>query len=462
MRRVKIGLVIIIFLQFYAVDATLAHKLNKLPAMTTIEQLDSDNDSLTNLWETPNQLNPYSAIGDDGAAGDPDNDGLSNASEQTYATNPRNPDSDADGLGDGWEVEYGLNPNSANGDAGATGDADRDGLTNQEELFSTTNPRNPDSDGDDLRDGWEVDHQLSPINSAGYHGSAGDPDTDNLNNRQEQTADTNPRNPDTDRDGLPDGLEIAHGSNPLDGELDADRDGLANRPELGLATNPFSADSDGDGLPDGWEVAQQLNPLSSAGVHGATGDGDADGLVQLHEYHHQTNPHRADSDDDGLPDGWEVHHNLNPLSGLANDGAQADPDADSLSNLAEHGFATNPRSADSDSDQLPDAWELQQQLDPLLSSADFGTNGDPDADGLINLAEYRNSTSALLADSDGDSLSDGWEVHYLLDPLDGFGLNGANGDPDADGMNNLVEFQRQTDPLRASYLVMLPFAQHSY
>lgn len=462
MQRTKIVPLLIIFLQFYAVNPITARNQTSLQLNSANEQLDSDSDSLTNIWEIQHQLNPYSALGPDGAAGDPDNDGLSNAAEQLHTTNPRNPDSDADGMGDGWEVGYALNPTSADGDDGATGDPDRDNLTNQEEGFSSTNPRNVDTDGDSLRDGWEVDHQLSPINATGYHGSAGDPDTDQLSNGQEQTATTNPRNPDSDRDGLPDGLEIEHGTNPLDCELDADTDGLENQQELALATNPFSADSDGDGLPDGWEVAQQLNPLSSAGVHGPNGDGDADGLLQLHEYQHQTNPHQADSDGDGLSDGWEVRYSLNPLSALANDGAQADPDGDSLSNLAEQELHTNPRSADSDGDQLPDAWELQQQLDPLQASAEFGTVGDPDADGLNNLAEYRNSTKPLLADCDADGMPDGWEVRYLLDPLDAFGLNGATGDPDADGLSNVVEFQRQTNPLRASYLVMLPLAQHSY
>lgn len=462
MLRVNILLLAIIFLPIHSISQLNAQIFAELPQNITNEQLDSDSDSLTNNWEINHQLNPYSALGDDGAEGDPDQDGLTNANEQIHATNPRNPDSDADGLNDGWEVRYGLNPTSALGDHGATGDADRDGLTNQEELFSNTYPNNPDTDGDGLRDGWEVDHQFSPINATGYHGASGDVDTDNLTNLQEQTAATNPRHPDSDGDALPDGLEIEHGSNPLDCELDADADGLENQPELALATNPFNSDSDGDGLPDGWEVAQQLNPLSVAGIHGANGDGDADGLGQLQEYLHQTNPHQADSDGDGLIDGWEVQHDLNPLSSLADDGANADPDSDSLSNLAEQSLATNPHSADSDHDQLPDAWEVQQQLDPLLASGEVGTNGDPDADRLTNLAEYRNSTRPLLADSDSDGLADGWEVQYTLDPLDGFGLNGATGDPDGDGMNNLVELQRQTHPLQATYLVMLPLAQHSY
>ena len=41
---------------------------------------------------------------------DDDLDGLSNAAELGYNTNPFNPDSDDDGFTDGWEVVQGWNP----------------------------------------------------------------------------------------------------------------------------------------------------------------------------------------------------------------------------------------------------------------------------------------------------------------------------------------------------------------
>ena len=44
------------------------------------------------------------------AAADSDNDGLPDAVETVYGTNPNNPDSDGDGLLDGAEVDQGLNP----------------------------------------------------------------------------------------------------------------------------------------------------------------------------------------------------------------------------------------------------------------------------------------------------------------------------------------------------------------
>jgi Matrixin/Putative binding domain, N-terminal len=50
---------------------------------------DSDNDGLPDWWETAFGLNPTSATGADGPAGDPDNDGRSNLDEYAAQTHPR-------------------------------------------------------------------------------------------------------------------------------------------------------------------------------------------------------------------------------------------------------------------------------------------------------------------------------------------------------------------------------------
>ena len=51
--------------------------------------VDGDADGLPNDWETKFGLDPNSATGDDGAAGDPDGDGVTNAAERTAGTHPR-------------------------------------------------------------------------------------------------------------------------------------------------------------------------------------------------------------------------------------------------------------------------------------------------------------------------------------------------------------------------------------
>jgi hypothetical protein len=71
---------------------------------------DSDGDGLPDWWEEAHGLDPYSALGNDGAAGDPDNDGLTNPQEYLHGTDPMNPDTDRDGFSDGFEVSQGSDP----------------------------------------------------------------------------------------------------------------------------------------------------------------------------------------------------------------------------------------------------------------------------------------------------------------------------------------------------------------
>jgi hypothetical protein len=54
----------------------------------TIDNWDKDNDGLPDWWEAANGLNPNSAAGDDGAAGDLDGDGISNYDEFLAGTDP--------------------------------------------------------------------------------------------------------------------------------------------------------------------------------------------------------------------------------------------------------------------------------------------------------------------------------------------------------------------------------------
>jgi hypothetical protein len=161
------------------------------------------------------------------AAKDQDNDGLSNLQEYQLGTAPDNPDTDGDGVLDGAEV---------NRVAGAT------------------DPLNPDTDGDGLSDKVET--------GTGKFVSASDTGTD-------------PLSPDTDGDGFGDGLEVSNGANPLDPSslpppktlisLDAGNlpsGNLLTWPNTGTINGNFVAPTNGMGIVE-----------TVAGIKGVTLDG---------------------------------------------------------------------------------------------------------------------------------------------------------------------------------------------
>lgn len=190
-------------------------------------------------------------------------------------------DSDSDGLFDDQEIEgwrtkdgsvYKTDPFSA--------DTDGDGLTDLEEAGSllaesdSTEPRyqglsNPlkvDSDEDGLDDKTET---LGWVDTAG------------------KKYFTSPTNPDTDGDGLLDGMEAGNASEDRSGNIvysiiadptkaDSDNDGLSDLEELDESTDPFSKDTDGDGLSD-------VNEVQVLGSDPTSTDSDGDGLSDAYE-----------------------------------------------------------------------------------------------------------------------------------------------------------------------------------
>lgn len=76
---------------------------------------------------------------------DPDNDQLSTDREKELGTDPNKPDTDGDNLPDGWELARGLNPLVHDGDKSMKYDPDGDGMNNQEEMLAGTDPLNADS-----------------------------------------------------------------------------------------------------------------------------------------------------------------------------------------------------------------------------------------------------------------------------------------------------------------------------
>jgi len=88
-------------------------------------------------------------------------------------------------------------------------------------------------------------------------------------------------------------------------------------------------------------------------------------------------------------------------------GTRQDTDGDGLADAYERFVShTDPALADTDRDGLPDGWEVEHGLDPLSDEGDDGAGGDPDDDDFSNFNEWLAGTSPVLADTDGDGLSD--------------------------------------------------------
>ncbi|MCB9508226.1 MAG: OmpA family protein, partial [Myxococcales bacterium] len=251
---------------------------------------------------------------------------------------------------------------------------------------------------------------------------------------------TDPKDPDTDDDGVSDGDEVAAGTDPLrpDSNDDPDGDGLNAEAEARLGTDPDDADTDDDGIDDGDEVAAG-NPT--------TRDADVD-----------TDPRDADTDDDGLSDGDE-------LAGVSGDGAnptnplRADTDGDGLDDGLETGVIAALPGGISDG-ELPVAFtgtdprELAIDLDP--TSTTDPTRQDTDSDGLRDGEEDAShdgrrdetETDPTLADTDGGGVADGVEVARGTDPLDPDDDQPEvpDVDTDGDGLTDSQEDEAGTDP----------------
>ncbi|MCK4614010.1 MAG: hypothetical protein KAU14_04330, partial [Thermoplasmata archaeon] len=351
-------------------------------------------------------------------------------------TDPLNPDSDNDGLKDGIEDRnhdgvYGgdeadpLNPDS---DGDGILDGTEPAWNGDSDGDGWINARDWDSDNDNIPDGW-MDHDLDEK----YDQDEGedlnrngrwDEDISDDPHYQSGIYETNPVSDDTDMDGLKDNEESSHGTNAND--PDSDNDGLLDGEEVkAYGTDPLKPHSDSDNLNDSEEVKT-----------------------------YGTNPLKADSDSDNLNDSEEV---TNGEDGYITDPLDPDTDDDGLKDGEEQTYCTDPNNPDTDDDGIPDKFEALYSAFTGLSPVD-GTDAlsDFDNDTLTNLEEYELGEFYGSHDIDGDSLwnivdddddGDGmptvWEIRYDLlyyDDTDKWG------DYDADGRANYYEFMDGTDP----------------
>ena len=295
-------------------------------------QEDADGDGITNLEEvTGSENDGYGNEPTNPNDADSDDDGLTDGQEiDLTGTDPNNPDTDGDGTSDADE------------------DPDGDGLTNLEEVTGSendafgnepTDPLDADSDDDDLTDGEETSSTpATDPNTPNDEQNVVDSDDDGLTDTEEGVLGTDPNDPDTDGDGLLDGEEVnTYKTDPLDADTDGDTlsDG---REVLKVGSNPKKKDTDKDGLKDGQEVKRyKTNPLKK--------DTDGDGLKDKVEIKGTankawgkcpTNPKRKDSDRDGLTDREEIkRYGTDPCTkdtdrGGASDGKEVRAGSDPL------------------------------------------------------------------------------------------------------------------------------------
>ncbi|GAB4281467.1 MAG: hypothetical protein Kow0092_36770 [Deferrisomatales bacterium] len=223
---------------------------------------------------------------------DRDGDGLPDELELATGTDPFDADTDDDGLADG-------------GPSGE--DRDGDGAVGPGE----TDPRRPDTDGDGIYDGTE----------RGQAGAAS-PDTDPSAGHFVADADpasvTDPLDADTDDDGLTDGHEDRNADGRVDlsagetdpGDPDTDGDGVYDGTESGLA---YPQDLSATNLAAGFFIPDQdPRTTTDPGDPDTDGDGALDGEEDLNRNGRvdagETNPNpcRGDLDEDGSVDGVDL------------------------------------------------------------------------------------------------------------------------------------------------------------
>lgn len=150
-----------------------------------------------------------------------------------------------------------YNPNAVIKNGEVVPDSDQDGLTDDEETEIGTDPTNWDSDGDGLGDHIERIVQApgstfdplvaaAPVECMLVTDPLADSDADGLLDCEEIVLRTEPSLPDSDKDGIPDLVEVRRGGNPLveDGLDDTDRDGLTNGDELKSGLDVSSSDAE--------------------------------------------------------------------------------------------------------------------------------------------------------------------------------------------------------------------------
>lgn len=483
---------------------------------------DSDGDGLGDLEEREGRAIKgnveYNFPPLDPRSPDTDLDGLPDLQEITLPftssseprrLDPTEPDTDNDGLLDGDEYRYWQERREGRGpefeealDRLARQMADaQGGSPSREGALNALGPGG-DLDGDAKPNILDQDSEDDTIEDGNEVNPEDKPTSETSRIRRTLPA-TDPALQDTDGEGLPDAWEHQFASYDFglgdwnlnasrrdslrlnDGKTDADRDldadgvtyngtGYARRVsyqhtnlfEFLSGTHPNLPDSDGDGLSDGWETyftcVTASSPKKGCGPLTPLDKDLVDLVVEL-------DPARSDADKDGVPDRNETSEQSPFTRFVRQAGVPPAPALDlnrseefqdcrnegpldpcdlfpgvivrihgqhKLTYLQEFQKALDPSVRDTDGDGMSDSWEVAAGLNPL-DPAD--AKGDLDNDGLSNLVEFDKGTDPRLADTDLGQLEDGKDQNPLYPPDDA-----PEGDTDCDGVRNKDEGPRGT------------------
>ncbi|MCC6808713.1 MAG: hypothetical protein IT381_14910 [Deltaproteobacteria bacterium] len=190
---------------------------------------------------------------------------------QPFESDPRKRDTDGDGLNDGVE--------DRNGDGICQLPPARDIPRASDESCAFDN----DSDGDLLLDGAEDKNGNGLIDAALDETDArrADPDNDCLLDPFEQTTGTDPFRPDSDEDGLPDGVEtdVRLRFDPATQECVPLACGPLPQYLTATCTDPVVRDSDGDGYVDGFETINGVDTGEDENADGCKGPQESNPCV---------------------------------------------------------------------------------------------------------------------------------------------------------------------------------------
>lgn len=228
------------------------------------------------------------------AASDTDGDGIADDAD-AYPNDPAaSVDTDKDGFPDAWNTgksesdsTTGLTLDAFPTDAGESVDSDGDGVGDNGDAFPDDAGESADADGDGLGDNLES-AACTDVNDADTdNDGVGDGVEDADHNGVMDAGETNACSADTDGDGLQDGTEMGY----VLADIGADTDINTFQPDLDPASNtdPLDPDSDKDKRSDGAEDANhngrvdagETDPADAQSKSVVAGDIDDDGDADL-------------------------------------------------------------------------------------------------------------------------------------------------------------------------------------